>query len=406
MLRRPRASAGLSLLGAVLCAPGAAAGQQGEPLCGDCQGTGRLKHEHAAAELALEEGAIFCSVFLESDPEALGLDWVPCAKCRTPSLKAAAESEFAAALAPRRAWLEERRKTVDEAVMKKVDHVETAHFVIAFDIPKIAFGKRVLSRHEGMHLYARRMEELHRQILDLHGMTDADTNGVKHHLYLFESQKTAQLAAPRFANRPLSAGTKVSLLGIESHLVSWDDPSVITCDEERHQFLTHAVSHHVHDAVAGRQHWLFQRYGWVYEGLAHYMEVKNFGSPVTWCTAEAGEFAHWQSRNWEANVKRAVAAGEEPAFQDILGKDVGSLSAMDHQFAWSYIDYLLWLDPKKMLPMLQLMTGPQPADRDCLQQAYGLTVGQFVEGWREYVREEYTLKPWQGPMTRSRKGKG
>ena len=62
-------------------------------------------------------------------------------------------------------------------------------------------------------------------------------------------------------DRHLTAGTKVSMLGLNSHMVSWDNPDVIQSDEERLQFLTHAVSHHLHDDISGRRYWLFQRYG-------------------------------------------------------------------------------------------------------------------------------------------------
>ncbi len=42
----------------------------------------------------------------------------------------------------------------------------------------------------------------------------------------------------------------------------------------------------------------------------------------------------------------------------------------------------------------------------CLKQAYGLTVGEFIDGWEKYVLKEYSMKPWRGPITRTKKGKG
>jgi hypothetical protein len=30
--------------------------------------------------------------------------------------------------------------------------------------------------------------------------------------------------------------------------------------------------------------------------------------------------------------------------------------------------------------------------RDALREAYGLSMGEFIDGWREYVRENYTGK--------------
>ncbi|MFH0945919.1 MAG: hypothetical protein V2A76_12030 [Planctomycetota bacterium] len=392
----------LLLLPVLLIASGTASAQQAEPLCGDCGSTGRVPHPHEAEALELEKGALFCSVFMENDPEALGLDWIPCPKCLRPSARARAVEEFEREVAAKRSWLEGRRRAVDEIVKSKVDHLETEHFVIAFDLPSIKVGKQTFGRHAAMHLYGQRMEDLRARILGQFGMTDADTNGVKHHLYLFERQKTAMAMAPQVTGRSLTKGThKISLLGIESHMVSWDNKEVIKNDEDRHQFLAHAVSHHIHDAIKDRSNWLFVRYGWVYEGLAHFQEIRDFGPPICWCTEEGGSFSNWQGKTWEANIKKAVQAHKQPSFQEVIRKSAGTLDPMEHQFAWSYIDYLMWLDPKKMHPMLRLMTSTQPDIRDVLQQAYGLSIGQFVDGWTEFVLSEYSMKARKDPYVRA-----
>ena len=391
------------ILPALLTLAGAASAQQAEPLCGDCGSTGRVAHPHGADDLALEKGSLHCSVFIENDPEAFGLDWMPCPKCRRPSARAKAVEQSEREVAVERSWLEGRRKAVDVIVGSRVDHLETEHFIIAFDLPSIKVGKKSISRHAAMHLYGQRMEELRDRILGQFGMTDADTNGFKHHLYLFERRKTAGAMAPTVAERALGKGNKVSLLGPQSHMVSWDNPEIITNDEDRHHFLAHAVSHHIHDAVKGRKDWIFLKYGWAYEGLAHYETIRQFGPPICWCTGEGGAFANWGGKTWEANVKKAVMAHRQPVFQEVIRKGAGSLDPMEHQFAWSYIDYLMWLDSKKMHAMLRLMTGPHLETRDVLQQAYGLSVGQFVDGWTEFVLKEYSTKARKGPYVRERK---
>jgi len=380
--------------------PAPAGARQGEPLCGDCQSTGRVPRELDAEAVALEQGALLCSIALDQDPEGLGLDWKPCPKCVRPSAKQKAVEEFEAALLPKRAWLKARREAVDAVVKSPVDHLETEHFVLAWDLPRIKIDRKIVDRHRALHLYARRLEDLRTRIFEQIGLTDADTNGVKHHVYMFERHKTAIAMAPVVTGRSLVKDTKISLLGIESHMVSWDNPQVITNDEERHQFLVHAVSHHIHDGLEDRRHWLFQRYGWVYEGLAHFQEIRDFGPPIAWCSAEGGAFSNWQSATWEANVKKAVKAKEQPVFQEVIRKSAGSLSPMEHQFAWSYIDYLMWLDPHAMKRALELMIGPQKDVRDVLKEAYGLSVGQFVDGWTAFVLEEYKTRSRKGPYQR------
>lgn len=369
-------------------------------LCPDCKGSGRLEGVLDEEHRTVEATVIYCSVAMEEDPVGLGLDWRPCSKCRIPEARARAEKEFEVALLPRRAWLEARRKEVDERIRSDADHIQTEHFVLAWDLPKIKVAKKTVRRHAAIHLYAQRLEDLHRRILTLHGMTDEDTTGTMHAVYLFERRKTALALSPHVADRPLSHGSKVSLLGPRSAMVGWDDPTVVRDDKTRHQNVVHAVSHHIHDSIRDRTSWLFNRYGWAYEGLAHWFEIKDFGPPITWCSAEGGEFSHWKGKTWEANVKKAVLAGDQPVFQELITKSAGTLDAMEHQFAWSYIDYLIHLDAKKIHPMLRQMTGPQMPVRDILRDVYGLSVGQFVDGWTEYVKKEYSLKSATGNFRR------
>ncbi|MFH0945378.1 MAG: hypothetical protein V2A76_09295 [Planctomycetota bacterium] len=105
-------------------------------------------------------------------------------------------------------------------------------------------------------------------------------------------------------------------------------------------------------------------------------------------------------------MKRAVAAGTEPSLQDVIQKANDVLSAEEHQFCWSYIDYLMWLDPHKIPEMMGYMKVQQLPTRDAIHKAYGLTIGQFVDGWKEFVLEEYSMKSVKGPRVRLPKGQG
>ncbi|MBI4879110.1 MAG: hypothetical protein HY812_05540 [Planctomycetes bacterium] len=394
------------LLAGALAAGGRAALQEsGEDLCGDCHSTGKVPHAHDSALLELEKDAIFCSCFMDQDPEALGMDWIVCPDCRTPSAQARARSEFEMEYGRRKSWLEERRAKVDKHAGEEVLHIKTRHFVIAWDIPKVKVDHQVLKAHEAMHLYARRMEDLYRVIQEVHGIGETAMHTGVYHLYLFESQKVAERVGGYVLDGIGGGGAK-SLIGPNSAHLRWWRKEDLPDDERFHQALAHSVSHLIHNDIDQFNEWLAVRYGWAYEGLAHFIEIRLFGPPITWCHQETGGFEHWKGKDWEANVKKAVLAGTQPAFQEIITKASDVLTPMEHQFSWSYIDYLMWLDPKKMPRLLGLMKGPQLPVRDALQQAYGLTVGQFVDGWEEFVRTEYSIKPVKGPRPRAPRAGG
>lgn len=376
-----------------------------DPRCGDCHTTGRVAHEHPAFDRDSETEAIeFCSVSMELDPEALGLDWMPCPKCLAPSKKEAAEREWNGLMALRTKWLADRRE-VDKLVGKPLMHVQTKHFVLAWDIPKIKIDRRVIRQHEAMHLYAERLETLYERIMELQGIDESAMLNTRFVVAMFESFKSAEKAAPVLTNNSMRSGQKVNLIGHpKSACVSWDDPEkILGNDEYRYQFMVHAVSHNIWHTVREYKFWLFKDYGWVYEGLAYYMEAIQFGPPIVSCGQEQIEEANWQGKSWEANVKKALIAKKYPSVLDVMAKSVSELTPMERQFAWSYIDFLMWENPGQMDEMLQYMMGDQIPTRDALKKAYDLTMGQFIDQWEAFVRSEYSTRPAKGPKFRAPK---
>ncbi|MFG0315732.1 MAG: hypothetical protein ACF8XB_00560 [Planctomycetota bacterium JB042] len=378
----------------------------GEPLCGDCQTTGKVAHAHSSAALEQEEGVIFCSAFMRSDPEALGMDWIVCPKCRTPSVQEAARAEFDREFGRRKKWLEDREANVDAHAGHEVEHIRTKHFLIAFDLPKTKVGRRVLRTHDAIHLYAQRLEELHAQMLMIHGITERNTAGLVHEIYIFEKDLTTRRVGNHVLSAGMGNGFRKSQYGRTSQHITSRNKKDFRKDEDFHQALVHSVSHLITNEIGIQKTWLLKRYGWVHVGMAHWFEIRNFGPPNTWCHQEQGNFVHWKGDSWEANVKKALAAGDEVKFQAIVGRASETLDSKDHQFAWSFVDYLMWLDPHKMVKFLTLLKGPQLEDRDALKQAYGITVGQFVDGWTEFVKTHYSSRPSKGPRVLPPKGSG
>ena len=385
--------------------------EAGEKLCGDCSTTGKIAHPHLESVLAQEKDVVYCSYWMDHDPEALCLDWVPCPNCLTPSVKAAAEREFNGLMAVRQAFLDVQREKIDKVAREECIHIRTEHFDIAWTIPKVKVKRRTYKMHDAAHLYAERAEALYDYIVALLGIDEqSDMMGSRFALAMFERKMPAINLAPSFTNKPIQGGQKVQQIGpLNSAMVSWDDPEKIIDDRHRHQFYVHSLCHHIfHDIEMGQQYnyWLFKRYGWMYEGLSFYIEHRLFGPPKMTCSQEGAGFSSYRDKSWEALVKKDVMSKEYPSFQEVIVKGADTLSDIDRRMAWSYVDYLMWLDPHKMKKLISLMTNEQLPTRDALRQAYGVTVGQMVDGWTEFVKKEYSLRPKKGPNVREPKGNG
>jgi hypothetical protein len=155
-----------------------------EDLCPDCHTTGRIEVEIKPQEVEFERNCRKCSEQMRAHPESLGLPWIPCPKCRTPSVQAKAQREFDGEFGKRKAWLDAREAEIDTRTKTGPVHIETEHFVLTWDIPKLQVGRIYLDKHKAAHLYAERLELLHAQVHALFGITDSDTNRSQHRVVI------------------------------------------------------------------------------------------------------------------------------------------------------------------------------------------------------------------------------
>jgi hypothetical protein len=382
----------------------AIASAQDDPLCGGCETSGRVPNKLALSSVDAEKDVIYCSEAMKKDKVAFGADEVSCLKCRGTSYHNSAKTEIDAEIESRKTWLADRKKQVDDLVRRECVHIQTRHFHLAFDLPSVKVGQVTYSKHAAAHLYAERLEALYAEIRDLLQLMEGEISGTRRYVYLVEGDRAGAELATQHTNQTGSRSARYGIGSIPHQIVTAYTKASFLNDEDYHQHVCHVVSHHIFHDVDQTQHWLVERYGWVQEGLAHLMEIRLFGPPNTWCHREASGFVHWKGKNWEANVKKAVLAGTQPRFEELQQRPADALTAEEHQFSWSYVDYLMWLDPTAMPKLLGLMKGPQLPVRDCLQQAYGLSVPAFVAGWEEFVKTEYSLTPKKGPQPRAPKG--
>lgn len=381
--------------------------QPGEPLCGRCKTRGRLEFEvdekWLIERVDAEQGwrVLYCSEAIHSENHAL--DWEVCTRCKTPSLKALAERDHAEAVGAMDAWLEERMK-VDRAVgsKKPLMHLETTHFVLAWNIPKITTAdKKTYRMHAAMHLYASRLEDLYARFQDLFEVDDSNNMVNKHHLYVFRDERSFHEATPRYTGLTSrdSSARRMGGVDTESSLTAWWNKGRHPKEADLFRMLAHHTIHQVTSVYYDTRWfppgemglhppWLADKYGWLDVGLAHFFELELDGLATTQCMREQDNSIRWRGPDWRKNIYKAVAGGRVPSFSDIIVKPAYSLSAMEHQFAWSWVDFLIDRDAAAMGKALTLAKQERPT-RDLLKEGWGLSVLGFEQVWSEWVQENY-----------------
>jgi len=362
-------------------------------LCPRCKTTGKIPNKYMTPALVkLEENVLHCSYVYERDKKGHGVPWLPCQRCRCPELALAAEKEYEIILAAEKKWVERRRHDVEQklGLKSKLLHLETQHFIIAWDIPKIVTkDKKVYKMHAALHLYAERMEAFYREFMDFFGIEAKEIRNDKHFVYLFEKQKNCFKAAKEYTG--LHCWNAAKLPGRPSVLVSWYDKTNMSAEEDLHRHLVHHLSHLLNVSYY-RMEWLAMNAGWADEGLGHFFEYHYFDRADNTCDEE-GEEEQVSHSDWEYEVRRAVAAGQGSSFAELSRKSTTMLFGQDHLFSWSFIDFVLKKkDPKKFKVFMKTIKDKRES-RDAIKEAYGLNVISFQKEWEEYVLATYRKKP-------------
>ena len=390
-----------------LMASSSGAQEAGDQLCGSCKTTGVVDLEIGSKwldEYERGEGweVLSCSeAIAEKD---LALDWMPCPRCKAPSLRDKAQAHWDAVHAEKHAWLKERRRMDKLATANDIVHLETTHFVLAFDLPKIKTSKKKNYRtHEAAHLYARRMEIFYHHYQDLLGVVDGDNMRNKHHIYVFEKLRDAMSVGPAYAN--MSSNTTARRSGAVEHnstLVMYYNKNVYSSDADFYRHWVHGVTHQMTSVYynpnwfeVGQKGltppWLADKYGWLDAGLAHWFEIDLDGQASTHCSQEQDTTARWKGGDWRKNVWKSVMAEDVPSFPRVIATPTQALSPQEHQFAWSWVDYLMTLDPKKMSLAIKMAKMEAPT-REILKKCWSSSMLSFESSWAEWVRVEYNPK--------------
>lgn len=377
--------------------------------CPLCKNTGRLVNPVYEQYSHLEEGVKFCSWIMEKDKKGWGIPWLPCEKCRNPSVKAKAMAEFEKLVAERKAWLEARRE-IDKflRVRKPLLHIETEHFIWAWSIPKFSVDSwdpkkntkvsKTYRDHNGLHLYADRMEDFYSQYQDVHKVTDLDNFNNLHQLFCFERQTTARKACSKYGEQAADGG-KVTKQTKPSVFVTWWNKTLMPSDEDFHRDLIHNVAHLL--IASYKTWWWLYEAGWAYEGHAHWWEIYYYKKATSHCYREVNRLGNWVSSKWESKVKKMVLAKKNPSIADILPKPGDAFDAKEHTVVWSYVDFMMSMDPRKTVDCFDILKQKKPA-REAFQTIWGMSPLSFEEKWIEYVKSNYQLQDDSIPLRRRR----
>ena len=383
--------------------------EAGERLCGYCKTSGKVPVE-VSKKYADDHDrgetweVLHCADAIEADDMAM--DWKPCARCKTPSVKKKAQQEWNAIEAANMAWLGERR-SVDEMLDSKFAHVETTHFIVSWNVPKISINRKSVKMHDAAHLYARRMEELYAKFQGLFGIEDRQNMRNKHWFYVLEKERQALEAGPVYAGLQGSGTVKrAGGASQESVAVMWRDKSEHPGDDDFHRHWIHSAVHQFTSVFydinwfkTGQKGlsppWLNDKYGWLDAGLAHWFEMDFDQKCSTFCIREHDAKARWRGGDWRKNIWKAVMAEEAASFPEVISKPTQALSAREHQFVWSWVDYLMARDASAMGKALK-MTKMEASTRDILKECWGISTIGFESGWAEWVASEYAPSSKEG----------
>jgi len=358
--------------------------------CSKCKTKGKIENPFMTPSItSMEEKALFCSYVIANDKKGHGISWIPCFRCRNPVLGERAEREFDTLVAAKTKWLDARLKA-EEKLEMELTFVETEHFIIAWDIPKIVTkDKKTYKLHAALHLYAERLEAFFNDFMSFLRIDEKELRNKKHRIYLFERQKHCLKAGREYTG--LNCWNAAKLPGNPSILVSWYDRGNMRTEEDFHRHLVHHISHLLNVSYY-RMEWLAARAGWADEGLGHFFEYKYFGRADNTCDEE-GEEEELSHSDWEYQVRQGVAAGKGPSFSEICSKSTTALHGRDHQLAWSYIDFLMKKKDPGLFKVFMKVIKQKKDCRDAVKEAYSLNVITFQKEWEEYVLEKYRKKP-------------
>ena len=366
------------------------------PVCNH-KGHFACKRHKKERELFEKSGAIYDSVLAECK-DCSGCFFKDCSKCDNQDVQARDDARRAKI----KAWLDERRKTVDGLVDHKLLHVQSRWHRITWDLKGMKVGRRKLSQYEHLHLFVKRLHEhreLYKKILKV---SDRELPDVID-LYAWRDGRDQSLAAPKFTGMG-SSGVGVKLMGSQSVYSMHFQRSYIRSDADLHRHLVHNMTHLLTSQMTPAN-WIGRlKAGWVDAGLAHYFEFKLDEKCTTYCYQEVATNPNFKGGKWLVPIRRMVASGRKlPSFPAIAKLNTDQLKPKEHAISFSYVHFLLEGDWKSkvqeanggqgrsMVVLIRALKAKKPI-RQALKESYGLSPLNIEEVWKAWVLKTYPTR--------------
>lgn len=357
--------------------------------CRICQNHGTVPCSKHGKGLAREQapGLVHCSAVVECKAceGALATDCKQCANTT-------AEGELARRQQLARAWLQQRRTTVDALTAREpFAHLATTHFDLAFGMKPATVGKEKLDQHARLHVFGDRLEALRTLFLTTFALEAADLPD-RMTVVMSEEAKDHAILGPRLTGIGTANSVGLKLMGPEYVYSMWNDKRSLPDDEAVHRNLVHNVTHLLLSQMKPAVFLGNRQHGWLDEGIAHWFEDKAVGKCTNFCFEEIllQTPASFRGGKWRPAVRKFVDEGKAVAFAALSTQNTDQLDYVEHTFAFAFVDYLLTSQGgAKFRDFLRLVKQEKPT-REALQQVYGTTPLQIDASFQSWVKENYS----------------
>ncbi|MDZ4771522.1 MAG: hypothetical protein SGI72_00155 [Planctomycetota bacterium] len=353
------------------------------PSCKFCQSTGRQPcTEHPKTECESEDEVLYCSMIVDCAVCA-GTGFMVCEECKSDIARSALEKKKGEI-----AKYRIKNEGLDKKMNRALPKVETKHFILVFDLERIKVDKKFINQHEGLHLYAKRLEQLYDDYVARQMLGDKDFRE-KFKVFIWWLPKDHEEGALAFCGQNAKGGVKL-MGGTPAYSVCGNKQN-FQDDEKLHRNIVHSVTHLMLSAQQSPA-WIGNiKGGWLDEGLAHWFEDRYWGICDNYCYQEQNSNVDFKSGKYRLAIRKLVEADKVPSAAQIFERNTDTLTLPEHAAAFSYVDYFLSRDGEKFKQLVAKMKKKVPT-RDAMKEIYGFGPIEFEGLWKAWVLQTYPTK--------------
>jgi hypothetical protein len=166
-------------------------------------------------------------------------------------------------------------------------------------------------------------------------------------------------------------------------------------DPETQNFFLHRLTHNFLDSYRAYQ---FKLPAWLQMGIAHWMERREAQKYNCYCFSEGTLPKYTKEWRFLPRVRKMVVSGDVQPFAQFASKiQYGDFPFEYHMVNYSLFSYLLSLGPEKFRVFFNELKSKTTAESlhavqiRAFRKAYGITLLQFDQGWRFWVKAVYPL---------------